>query len=410
MRLPLLLLVFFSLSFAATVDYSIVPTSAMIAVFLVGGAYMFSQLLQNSQLEAWSKSEWKELILAGITVSLVLAAVSAVGMEQILATITGYQSSNSFINAVENRFQGFTNNLTTDYIHTIKVANRLGMVSSYSYTRAGGYIFYFSQLSGPFVGTSGLMQSLAILAGNLSNALMVYQAMLIFLKFFFNTSIEIILPIGLAMRFIPFTRRVGGTLIALALAGIFIYPFSMVLVAEIHDNIGVQHSQLTPTDLEKFTMNLPSSLTELCTNDFIRFFTSFNEWGWWLTICLPYCKLHCAASAEPTCFNLCFTPLSGICWNAISFPFFNLVQTTLLVSTSIVQVAEAQHITNALNGGNIGIMFDIVTNKLVIPVGNAASVPIMEAVLVAALTIVGARSISAALGGEIAIVGLERLV
>lgn len=409
MRLPFLLLALVSLAFAEG-EYAIVSVAAMLAVFIVAIGYMASQYLQNPQLELWAKNEWKELIIAGLTVGLAYAAIMLY-TGQILGLTTGYADQSTLISEVEQKFLKFEQNLSTDYRHAIKVANRLGMLASYSYTATGGYIFYIGQMNGPFVGTSGLMQEVALLTGNLSNGILVYEAMVLFMRFFSYASFVLIMPVGMALRFIPPTRKMGGTLMALALAGIFIFPFAMALVANIHDNIKVTHSKITPVDLEKITLKLPNTLSELCTNDFIRFFTAINEWGWWAAICFIFCPIWAAPCmyAYAACYAYCIMPVTGYCWNTVSYPFFNGVQTAYQLATSILLVSAAQDITNTV-GPDATVLYHIVMDKLVIPASTAASVPIMEAVLVAALTIVGARSISGALGGEIAITGLERLV
>ena len=407
MRLAFLLLIALPLAFAQ-VGYSIVPAGAMIGVLIVALAYMAANVLQNSQMEAWAKSEWKELIISGLIVFFVYGAVSA-HLGQILWSTTGYPDSSSLVTMVEGRFGTFENDLYKDYYDVIRVAQRLGMITSYSYTATGGYIFYMGKMDGPYIGTSGLMQSLAILSGNLSNGILVYEAMILFLKFFFQISAGVILPLGLALRFLPFTRKAAATIIGLALAGIFLYPIAMVLAAEIHDNIGVQHSLITPSDLDRITIKLPQDLVQMCTNDAIRSFTQMSEWGWWAAICTPYCLISCAGPQFAACFPPCFMPIKGTCWNAISYPFYNWVQTGFMVGASISLVSASQAIENAI-GTDPGVIFDIINNHLVIPLGVASSLPIMEAVFVAAITIVGARSLSAALGGEIAIVGLERLV
>ncbi|MDD5337092.1 MAG: hypothetical protein PHS02_01265 [Candidatus ainarchaeum sp.] len=401
MRLGVLLLLLLPLSFAAG-EYAIVPVAAMFTVFIIALSHMLSQPLHNPQLEAWAKNEWKELIIAALTVGLVYSAVSIYG-NTILGLTTGYPDSTSLMSGVETSFTGFQSSLMNDYADTIRVAQRLGMLTSYSYSMSGGFIMYFAQVNGPYVGISGLMQSLSVLASNISTGILVYEAMILFMHFLFNVSIQAILPIGFALRFIPFTRKIGGTLLGLAIAGIFAYPFAMALTAGIHDNVNVQHSLITADDLEKLSLHLPSFLTSLCTNDFIRIFTSLSEWGWWAIICSVFCLSHLAA------YWACFAPIVGTCWVGISYNFYQATQMALMLASSSAMVAASQGMQNAI-GANAGVIHDIVMNHLIIPVSSASALPTMEAVFVGGITILVARSLSGALGGELAIAGLERLI
>lgn len=429
---------------AGTNYYGMVPVAALLAASIVAVAYMLSHLLQNSQMESWAKIEWKELVIAGITVALAYSAIS-VSQGAILGATAGYYSESALVSSIEAKFNSMTANFTNDYYHVIKTGHRLGMLSSYFYTKAGGYIFNFGVSNSPYIGVGGgLLQTVTILAGNLSTGILIYHTMVLFLKFFFSTAITYILPLGLALRLIPFTRSIGGTLIGLALAGIFVYPFAMVFAAEIHDSIGIGHSQLTSDDFESMRLKLSSFLVELCTNDYIRIFTSINEWGWWLIICIPYCAIEyavnmatCSANyglctipctgpqaglcltacttVYTTCqetafttFDLCWPPITGLCWD-YSYQFYNDVQKALMNAASVVLVTSSGDISNAM-GANGGELYDIVMDKLVIPVSGASAVPIMEGVFVGALTIVGARALSSALAGEMSIPGLERLI
>ncbi|MFA5076832.1 MAG: hypothetical protein WC488_00170, partial [Candidatus Micrarchaeia archaeon] len=251
----------------------------------------------------------------------------------------------------------------------------------------------------------GLMQSLSVLASNISTGILVYEAMILFMRFLFSISITAILPIGFALRFIPFTRKIGGTLLGLAIAGIFAYPFAMALAAEIHDNVDVQHSMITAEDLGKVSLHLPSFLVGLCTNDFIRVFTSLSEWGWWAIICIPLCLACCLLTG----LWHCLAPIAGWCWWGISYQFYNFTQMALMLVSSAAMVSASQRMQSAI-GADAGAIHDIVMNHLIIPVSSASALPIMEAVFVGGFTILVARSLSSALGGELAIAGLERLI
>ncbi|MEW6528490.1 MAG: hypothetical protein AB1391_01230 [Candidatus Micrarchaeota archaeon] len=404
------LLFFTQSSFAVEPYYTIVPIGGLLAVFIIAIFYMASQFLQNPQLEAWTKNELKELMIAGITISIVYVAMS-VSTGELLGTITGYADKSDLISGIETKFNEFENALLNDYNHLIKASNRFGMLSSYTYSQSAGFIIMFGKTDAPLLGAGGMMQSLSILASSASNGILIYEAMKIFLKFFFDTSINYLLPIAFVFRMLPFTRKIGGTLIALALAGVFIFPFSMVLAATVHDSVGVTHSQMTSPDFEKITLKLDNRITEMCTDSTLRLLVSLSEYGWWAMICPIYCSIFAAACGPgaPACFAACIPPTpGGICFSSYVYPLYNYIQTAYSIASSIALVTSARNVVP--NVESSGVIFDILTNKLIVPVSVAASLPLMEVVLVGALTVVGARSLSSALGGDIAISGLERLI
>jgi hypothetical protein len=393
-----------SLSQAAN-EYALVPIGAVLGIAIIWLAHTLGSLTANPQLEAWSKNEWKDLVVSLITVSLVYGLVSF-QLGSILGTTTGYSADkNAFMQSITAKYTQFKSDLLADYEMAIRVAQRIGMVTSYSYNVSGGYIIFMANSNAPFLGATGLRQAINQLGYNMSTGILTYEALIVFMKFFFTLASESILPLGLALRMIPFTKRVGGTIMAISLAGIFFFPYAMALTADLHDAVKVTHAKdsFTYADLDKLTLKLPSFLAFLCTNTFIRFFTNLSEWGWWLILCLPICLTHLLA------FYACFAPYVGWCWNGISFPAYNYTQLAMMVTSSIALIAQSKSITNNL-GTDPGTMYSIVMDKLVVPVSTAATVPIMEAVLVCGITILAARGLSGILGGEMTLGGIERLV
>ncbi|MBU0586338.1 hypothetical protein KJ780_02405, partial [Candidatus Micrarchaeota archaeon] len=405
-------------------NYGIVGIAGMLTVLLIALLYMVSQYIQSPQLEGWARAEIRELIIAGITISIILSA-TVFSTGAITQVLTGKDPVN-LISDVDGAFTVFKTALMNDYQDLVKIANRLGLIIAYTYSASIGspvYIaIFFGNTTTPYMGGSALMQQLSVLAGSIANGIMIYSAMTLFMKFFYYLSSDFILPIGLALRFIPFTRKIGGTMIGLALAGLFVYPIAMALVAELHTNIALTtplHSQMTSADFAKLELNLPSYLTMFCTNDFIRMFVNINEFGWWFILCTPICLAYAAIAASScatgyaacfaTFFWACWQPFYGSCWQIVAGYFYPGVQTALFVTSTVAAIVQSEHLAN-IAGRNLDALFDIIMDKFIIPVSRATAIPVMEAVLVGGLTIVGARALSAVLNGEVAISGLERLI
>lgn len=456
MRLkPAFLVAFIALtgfSFAAPLSPSdLVPAciAGLLAAGIIAIMFMLAKFLQDAQLEASAKDMLREVIAGVVVVAIVFAIAS--GAIAMMPALTG-QSSASVDTIVVGKIgdlnSGYIGNLTADFETAIRVSNRIGMISSYYYSRTLGYIFYFGAMQSPFQGMAGLRISLTHLSNEIANGIIIYET--IKMLYYFLSSISgLVFAIGFALRIVPFTRKAGGMVMAIAFAAAVLFPYATYLSTLLHDQIILDaasqnvkiHSQITPADLDKITLKLPSFLVEMCTNDFIRVFTALNEWGWWAIICIPYCTIilvatliaaaaQCAASAASclvgyaACYAACYlpqaseayasfasciVPIYGNCWESISYPLYNGVQSAFTLASTIATTVAAKSIEGQI-GGNVGEIYDIVVQKLVMPVSAAAAMPAMEGVFIGGIVIAGARSLSGTFGGDIQIVGLGRLV
>lgn len=446
MRQLLAFVLIAGISFALAPDPSVLGPAGIAGVLggaIIGLLYMLSKVFQDASLEAHAKELLRELAAGAVVVFVVYCLVF--GSLDLLPILTGQPDVGAI---VVDKLDNYTEALAKDYEMAIKVTNRVGMVSSYFYSRTLGYIFYFGAMQSPYQGMAGLRIALTHLANEMGNGIMMYETMKM-LQYFFSAISSLIFAIGFALRMIPFTRKAGGMVMAIGFAAAVLYPYAVYLATLLHDQIisdaesgGVKiHSQVTAGDLDKITLDLPDFLVEVCTNDFIRIFTSLNEWGWWAIICIPYCTIllvscisiamsTCAAEASAclvgyaACYAACFipqlsscysqfynciVPVFGTCWNTISYRFYTGVQAAFVLASTIAAVTASKQIEGAI-GGNVGEIYDIVMQRLVLPVSAAAALPVMEAVFVGIIVIVGARALSGIFGGEIQIAGLGRLV
>jgi hypothetical protein len=400
--------------------------AGVLASAIIGVLYMLAKFSEDAPLEAHVRELLQELVSGAVVVGIVYAVV--VGSIDLMPTLVG-QSQASMDTIVMEKIgdlnSGYMGNLTYDYEIAIKVANRIGMVSSYYYSKTLGYIFYFGTMQSPYQGMAGLRISLTQLANELGTGLLIYET--IKMLYYFLTNISyMVFGIGFALRIIPFTRKAGGMVIAIGFAAAVLYPYATYLSTVLHDQIIQEaannnvaiHSQILSGDLDKISLDLPGILVTLCTDDFIRTFTALNEFGWWLIICTPLCIIQCVGQCAGTlwgfaaCFAACFflqcwPPIFGTCWN-ISYNVYNGVQAALTLASSVAAVAVGNRLAGSV--GDPGGMYDIVVGKLIMPVSAAAALPIMESVFIGGIVIAGARSLSATFGGDIQIVGLGRLV
>lgn len=423
MRQLLALILTAGISFALAPDPSVLGPAGIAGALggaIIGLLYMLSKAFQDPSLEAHAKELLRELAAGAVVVFIVYGLVF--GSLDLLPILTGQPDVGSI---VVDKLDGYTEALAKDYEMAIRVTNRVGMVSSYFYSKTFGFIFYFGAMQSPYQGMAGLRIALTHLANEMGNGIIMYETMKM-LQYFFSAISSLIFAIGFALRMIPFTRKAGGMVMAIGFAAAVLYPYAAYLATLLHDQIisdaesgGVKiHSQVTAGDLDKITLDLPDFLETMCTNDFIRLLASLNEFGFWLVFCTPFCAIFCAitcigatvgwAACFANCFWACWPPFYGWCWD-ISNNIYSGLMMAFQVATTIAAVAASKQIEGAI-GGNVGEIYDIVVQRLVLPVSAAAALPVMEMVFVGIIVIAGARALSGIFGGEIQIAGLGRLV
>lgn len=432
MRYFALFFLLISNSFALAPDPNVLILAliaGVISLLFVAIMFMLANFLQDPSLEAHAKENLKEIFIGAITVLVVYIAL--VGSD-LLFILTGqtYQQIETY---VTQKLDSYINALKADFESTIRVGHRVTMVTSYFFSKSAGFIFFFGSSQSPYAGLSGLRSSLYRLANDIITGILIYETLKMLLTFFGSFS-WYIFAFGFMLRMFPFSKKLGGILIALGISVSILFPYSLYISTLMHDKILEEarakqiliHSQITAADLDRISLRLPNLLEKICTNEWIRWFTSLNEWGWWLILCPPFCLGYatfictisctgatigfaaCFAACFPKEFLSCIMPIKGLCWQWISYPFFTTVTSAFSMFISIALVSAGKRLESSL--GDPSQIYSIVMSKLIIPGNIAAVLPIMELVLVLAFVIVGARALSSVLGGELFIAGLGRLV
>ncbi len=200
--------------------------------------YAWGSLFRNPQLHAYVKSELYELVITALMIPMIYAAVAAMGTLTLGSlipaeliptdtctpplTCTGttsntliYDATAHFYQRVENDMSGW---LEMNYIINMYV-DQVASVTPYARPLGIGLV------ASPMAGfASPLKQLLYQMTVALALAFVINHAQLVVYVFSLQAFLKYYLPIGIFLRaFVP-TRRLGGTIIGVALAFLFVFP------------------------------------------------------------------------------------------------------------------------------------------------------------------------------------------
>jgi len=210
-------------------------TSAVILAFI----YVWGSLFRNNQLLAYVKSELYEVMVTAIMIPMIYIAVGAMGVLTVGSIIPDaltpdssswiysgtsistesttliYDAAAHYYQRVENDMAGW---LEMNYIMNMYVDQ---VASITPYARPLGVGLVASPLAGL---ASPIKQLLYNATVALSIAFIINHAQLIVYVFAVQAFLKYYLPMGVFLRAFTPTRRIGGTLIGVALTFLFIFP------------------------------------------------------------------------------------------------------------------------------------------------------------------------------------------
>lgn len=399
--LPLLLLLLPGLSFAADVDFMvIVPITAVLVTIIIALAYMLSNVTADARLGAWAKTELREFIL-GI---LIIAIVSAffIGTTELSKAFTGQEDYVDYsISVVDEMINSFDD----AYTSIIQASGKIRIAATFS-TWAAVPIWFVSFIysSAPLSGIGPVFTSLGIATQGLTNVIFIYEGLRLLIVFFQVTIPPIILPLSLAVRLFPFTRKVGNAMIAVSVAAILFLPLSIAIIGEVNKTIDYPYASLSGSQLDKLDAR-PWTLiatAPFCSMKATRFIMSLNEYGFAALVCLPL-LIPPLTPAYPACFTL------------VSQTVYHIMMLVIqLVHTAILATWLAWADFAAASSGGAGSVFVRAVWDVLRPflekVTHLILTAYIDIIIVGIITISGARSVSSALGGEWQLPGLERLI
>ncbi|MEM4367374.1 MAG: hypothetical protein QW035_04600 [Candidatus Anstonellales archaeon] len=391
-----MLFFFISSCFAAEMpDYTLaIPAGALLGVSIVALAKMVGSGTNNSGVSAWANIELADLI-AGAILSMVAFAV--------VAATPSYLSILVGDNAIElgnSTLNDSINNIVISLDTVSKINSKLTAIggTSFAYSYVGtvfglGKSVYWT----PAAGVYALMPPVSQAQFSLSTFLFAFLALKMMLSLIVSMVPTILLPISIFLRLIPFTKRLGSTLIALSLALYIGFPASLMFVREVNSIIAPQPA--LSNDIEKVKVDFGSGgeiMESVCTSNTLRGVLGLNEVGWGLMVC----PIVCAATGPgfAACFVSCFWQIIPRVYGIVTG--INMIVFSIAIATSVNSALEG------LEPGNLYyVVYDMMLN--VHKIGFSAFMDIATIAIVLFLLF---RAISAAIGGEKYLSSMERLL
>jgi hypothetical protein len=388
-----------SSTYTSPIDFTgIIPITIMIVIIFLALMRMLASAMASPQMSAWVKTEFRELI-AGVLLVVIIYSFFF-GSTSISAALTG---RGDYIMASQIIIEDMLTNDTVGYdraMHDIIFAGtQLRAAATYSpYLSIPAYWVGFTYSTAPMSGVGVLFSSLAQATQGLANVIIIYEGILMLIKFSSASVPPVLLPISISLRLIPFTRKIGNTLIAISLAAIVLLPFSVIIVGEMNKIIDYPEAYIDTWDKRRLD---PGAVAMIVAEPFcqmmpVRFILSLNDLLFSLVVCLPFL----------------FVPVVGGALFASCQP---LVQNTIYpIMMMVMQIAYDLALLGWITAAQEGIeyanrSFDIIYPFLT-QVNNLVLLGYLDAVIIGVITISGARSISGALGGEWYLGGIQRLI
>lgn len=395
LRHALLLLLLAQPCFAAQpVDLTFtVPVVAIIVVAGLAFANMMSHSIADPRFEAWVKSEMREFFAGLIIIAIVTG--SLIGANGITAALTG---NADFIGASQAIISGWLGTYDSAYADIIRAATRIRTAATYSpYLNIPIWYLSINYSTNTLGGIAIMLGPLNQAAAGLTNVVFLSEGLMLLLVFLKIVVPKILLPLAFVVRLIPFSRKLGNTLIAVSVAGIVFLPLSVIVANALNSTISIPAPSM---DLDELDAN-PWAMVmaePLCESVPVRSLLFVTEQIFSAIVCLPLlltpftAGLYQAPCREPLMHQVVYPLIQLI---------FQIVNTVLLLIWEIYASVTADAYGDAV--------FDQVF-KFLKAVNNLVLVAYLDFVLIGTMTMVMARGLSTALGGEWYIAGVQRLI
>ncbi len=396
-RFGLLLLLMFPAVFAIEpLDLTLaVPVVAVIVTILLALSSMLATAISDPRLEAWTKTEIREFVAGILLVGLITAFF--IGTTGISVAVTGQES---YITASQNIVQGWIDSYANAYTYIISGASRIRAAATYApYINIPLWYVSLSYSTNPLSGVGILLSTFNLAAQGLTNAMFIAEGLRLLIAFLKVTVPTILLPLAFSLRLIPFTRKTGNTLIALALAGIIFLPFSVILANDMNGLIDPNEYPNPTMDLSNLDAD-PWGMVAFewaCETAPIRLLLSLTDVLFALIVCIPLLLGVYTAPLYPVCYNL----VKEVIYPIINV-VFQLAGIVLLLAWEVSYGGPATDVYVDDIWAEIQPFFKDVNNLVLIGY--------IDFILIGIVTIAGARSLSAALGGEWYMAGIQRLI
>ena len=371
---------------------------ALLSTALVAIAYAVSSVTQSPQLTAWSKEMMRELMVGVVIVVLVIGAATTV--DTMIGSIPGYEGE-KLATLGSKALDEHIDNLEKLYE---KVAQGYWAIGAYapttvSWTPIQIWIISYGRSKMPYLGVNAALGSLSMAVQQLTFQILSLKFVQVFLVYISKVAYSFLLPVGLALRVFPLTKRVGSTIIALSLGGLFMLPAGVIVAGELADT-------LKPDSFDEAIDRdyKPSRSVTLIFNFMwffcetpLRLFFQLGELFWAITI--PTIACAAAGPGYAACWYAMFQLILYIAY-PLATMIFNMLISSWLVPSLTNQSADTIY----------SAWVSEINQYLLPAVSEMTALSIVMVLIIAVIAVSGTKAISSALGGEFVMYGISRLV
>ncbi len=370
-----------------------VPLVAIIVVIFIAMTNMLAHAISDPKLEAWAHTEVREFIAALILISILTAGVFA--LTGVSVALTG---RNDYINASTGILDGWLTKFDTSFKYLISASTSIRAAATYSpYLNVPLWYVSISYSTNPLAGIAVLLGTLSVASQALTNAIFLTEGIRLLIVFMQSVTPPILLPLAFILRLIPFSRRLGNTLIAVAIAGYVFLPFSVMIADALNGTVDA--SSVTPTlntgdlDANPYAMVVAEGL---CENVFLRTILSLTDPLFAIVVCLP---LYLIPIVGPGLFAICQPLVQYVIFPLINV-IFQIIMTLLMVIWEGITLNVTCYSCQVFN----------TLQPFLSALNNLVILTYIDIIMISTVTVTGARSLSSALGGEWYMAGIQRLI
>jgi len=339
-------------------------------------------------LENWVKIELQELFTTAIILVLIGASFeAAVPVATALTGNPNYQSAAiSYLDSSIIDMSNFFMSLT-------KANYLISKAAGFSYSGSlSGYIATPFISEAPKAGLSPLIIALSGALDNLGNTILLMDAQKMLLIFFLKTIPAWFFPLGVLLRLVPNTRKIGAAILSLSIGGFLIFPWALIIDGEIYKVLQPGFQGTVPgsphiVDPESAfgiqDIGEPPGIGVLC-NKAMPAYTIIGEYLWSVMLCSW------------------LGPAAGACSAIVHIIYYTSVAGFQISFTSSLQNYASSFNTQAATSQLYGMALPGVTQRVVV----AIALTLFSAIM----TIILTRNISIALGGEGQLYGLSKII
>jgi len=367
----------------------LVPVTIMLLLFGEGLIYMLATAASIPRTEAWVKTEFREILITLLIMTLVLSAIATGNI--MTKTLTGedtyIDAGAKYLDEERDDMIALHGILTHDVFVLTKITG-----FQYDISFGIGPISTFESKA-PKAGLNALNTAVYGALDSLSQSIMIVSVEKMFL-FFFDSFFRYLFPLAIVLRALPMTRKLGGAMIAIAVGTYIAFPTSVILAGDIYKEAKDTTAIVPPSETYLGDMvGIPPGMSIIC-NAFMPIFTDIGENGWDLIICTPICI---ASKAQPELIPICH----------ICHP---LVKIMYVVVHAGFSVSFAPKLKAYANKGDLNIIYPVFSDKALPAVSQRFTLTLLLMLFIVIVTIGCTKSVSEAIGGEGQLYGLSRIV